>query len=84
MRVLKFEADWCAPCKQMAPALKAIAGDFLETIDVDRCPDEVRTYMIRCLPTVLVLDEGKEVLRIVGTLPGWQDKLRAVLGHATK
>lgn len=69
-----FYADWCAPCKIVAPMLDEIAqeqlGKMLVTkIDTDAAPDVAMTYEIRSIPTLIIFMGGEEVGRSVGFEP---------------
>lgn len=66
--LLKFEADWCGPCKQVEPVVKDVMAEHdgqveLKTIDVDKPENQaiVREHGIRAVPT-FVLKQGDEVL----------------------
>jgi Flp pilus assembly protein CpaB len=66
---LFFMADWCGPCRQMAPLVTRMReqhGCQIRTIDVDVERDLAQIFSIHSLPTVVVLDDGREVDRIVG------------------
>lgn len=71
-RVLKFEADWCGPCKAIAVPLQQAAQEAninVESVDVesDEGQQVSRNYRINALPTlVLVDDEGIELNRMSG------------------
>jgi thioredoxin-like negative regulator of GroEL len=74
LRLLKFEASWCAPCKALSGILEEILPDYpdvdLTSIDVDAVPVMAQQYGIRSVPTLVLLDhEGFEVARTVGMLP---------------
>ena len=67
MRILKFYAQWCAPCKKLA---KDFENENLrvESIDIEQEADMVDEYGIRSVPTTIILDENdKEIKRWVGT-----------------
>ena len=69
--LVEFTADWCPPCRMMAPVLEGVAaevGDRLRvlTIDNDDHPDAVRRHQVLGLPTMLVFTEGVLVKRLVG------------------
>lgn len=74
IKVIKFSADWCKPCKTLAPIYNEVKSElrdkpieFLE-IDVDQDNDDLVTkYNIRNVPTILILRDGSIVDRIVGT-----------------
>ena len=67
MRVLKFSASWCNPCKNLQKSLQE-NGDVLkykvEDIDIDESLEESQKYGIRSVPTIVLLDDdNKEVAR---------------------
>lgn len=69
-----FYADWCAPCKVMAPVLDDIARDrvgrlLVVKVDTDRAPELSQRYQIRGIPTLIGFQSGSEVDRIVGFDP---------------
>ena len=72
--VVDFYADWCGPCKMMAPILDEVArrrqGELLVTkLDTDRNPQTGQRFGVRGIPTLIVFREGKEVARKVGAVP---------------
>ena len=73
VKVKRFTASWCGPCKQLAPAFNELANEFpnvsFETIDVDTSPEPVQEYMITSVPTVIVEQNGMAVQRYVGLNP---------------
>ena len=71
MKVLKFEADWCSPCKMLSKTIDGITdlNVAIERIDVDKDPDSAVRFRVRGVPTcVLVNDDGKEIARKVGMM----------------
>ncbi|HWL39833.1 MAG TPA: thioredoxin [Gemmatimonadaceae bacterium] len=69
-----FYADWCGPCRAMAPAVDALAaraqGRALVTkLNTDNSPRTAGSFDIRGIPTVIVFQNGKEVARQSGALP---------------
>jgi len=68
--VLKFGAMWCAPCKAIEPSLKKLEAEHpgisFISVDVDEHPELAKKYRIRALPTVILLKDGKEAIRIDG------------------
>ena len=75
MKLLKFYADWCNPCKQLTKTLKEVEKEFpipVESINVDDSDNEeiVSKYGIRNLPVMLLLDDDDNLLtKMVGALP---------------
>ncbi len=72
--VVDFYADWCGPCKIMAPLLDDVAnrrkGELLVTkLDTDRNPLTGERFGVRGIPTLIVFRNGKEVTRRVGAIP---------------
>ena len=68
MKIIKFGASWCQPCKMLGKTLDTMELPYeLEEIDLDQKPQKAGDYGIRGVPTmVLVDDKGKEVRRVVG------------------
>ncbi len=72
--IVDFYADWCGPCKMMAPVFAELAkrqrGQALVAkVDTDRNPAIAGRFNIRSIPTLAVLRDGKEVARQVGAVP---------------
>ena len=68
MRLLKFSAEWCQPCKMLAKTLEGVNLPYtISSIDIDDSPNLAADYKVRGVPTmVLVDDNDKEVGRLVG------------------
>jgi thioredoxin 2 len=69
-----FYADWCGPCKMMAPAVDQLAGNYtgraiVAKLNTDASPKTSMSFNIRGIPTSIVFFEGKEVARQSGALP---------------
>jgi thioredoxin 1 len=69
--LLKFEADWCGPCKAMKPMIEDIARDYdgrltVKTIDVDANNQTAYRFGVRGVPTVLLFKGGEVVGQKVG------------------
>lgn len=70
VKVIKFEADWCGPCKALTPVWNKIAGstpgvDF-EVVDIDKEPDMATAMSIRAVPTIVFLKNDTVVDSMVG------------------
>lgn len=72
--LVDFYADWCGPCKMMAPLLDDVArqrvGELLVLkLDTDRNPVTQQRFGVRSIPTLIAFRGGKEVGRRVGAVP---------------
>ena len=66
-KILRFSATWCQPCKILAKNLEAAKLEIpVEYIDVDSNVSLTDEYGIRGVPTLVLLDGGKEIARSVG------------------
>jgi thioredoxin 2 len=84
--LVDFYADWCGPCKQMAPAVDAVAAAnrgraLVGKLDTDRAPRTASEFQIRGIPTVIVFSGGREVTRQSGAVS--QPVLESLLRRAT-
>lgn len=71
--VVDFFAEWCGPCKAMAPALDQVATEMkgkvkVVKLDVDRNPQVTMKYGIRAMPTLMVFKGGKVAAQHTGAL----------------
>ena len=73
VKVKRFTATWCGPCKVLAPVFteleSEIQGVSFETIDVDVNKEEVMNYMVTSVPTVVIEKDGEMVQRYTGVQP---------------
>lgn len=73
VKVKRFTAAWCGPCKVLAPIFTELQQDFsdviFETIDVDQDKQQTAEYFITGVPTVIIEQDGKAVQRYVGMNP---------------
>jgi thioredoxin 1 len=69
--LLDFWAEWCGPCKMIAPAIEELAKDYegravVAKVDVDQAPALAEQFGVSSIPTLIVLKNGSEVKRFVG------------------
>lgn len=81
--LVDFWAEWCGPCKMIAPILDEIATEHAEQIqitkvNVDENQSVAQQFAVRSIPTMIVFKDGQEVQRIVGAKG--KDALVADLG----
>ena len=72
--LVDFWAEWCGPCRMVAPVVEEIAGEWegklkVLKLNVDENPDTARTYRVMSIPTLMVFKDGAEAKRIVGAKP---------------
>jgi thioredoxin 1 len=72
--VVDFWAEWCAPCRAIAPIIKDLAGTYegrvkIVKMNVDECPQVPGRYNVRAIPTVLAFRGGRVVEQLQGARP---------------
>ncbi len=72
--LVDFWAEWCGPCKMIAPVLEEIAGEHSEKLtiaklNIDENPQTTRDYQVMSIPTMTVYVAGQPVKSIVGAKP---------------
>jgi len=72
--LVDFWAEWCGPCKMVAPVLEEIAGEHAEKLtiaklNIDENPQTARDYQVMSIPTMTVYVAGQPVKSIVGAKP---------------
>lgn len=82
--LVDFYADWCGPCKMMAPIVSELADEYqgvfkIGKLNVDNDPNTAEQYRVMSIPTMIILKNGVAVDTIVGAVPKktLQDKLNA-------
>lgn len=83
--LVDFHADWCGPCKMIAPLLDDLAREragqvLVAKVDTDRNPTVAVRYAIRGIPTLIAFQGGREVAREVGAVP--KPRLTALIDRA--
>ena len=71
-KILRFTASWCGPCKMLAKNIDVLVLPVpVEVVDIDDQFDLATQYNIRGVPTLVMVEDGKEVGRLVGmkTIP---------------
>jgi len=71
MKILKFSAGWCGPCKMLSMTIAGIRDEIpypIEEIDIDVNSELAQSYGVRGVPTMVLIDRDTEVRRKVGAL----------------
>ncbi len=81
---LDFWADWCGPCKMLGPTFERLAEKYGEQVtfakvNVDELPDVANKFAIRSIPTLVLLQNGNVVEKLVGLRS--EQELAQVLGR---
>ena len=81
-----FWAEWCGPCRAIAPVLESLAEDFdgkvkIVKINVDQENELANKYNVSAIPSLIILKDGKEIDRIVGgaTKEVYADRINKVI-----
>jgi thioredoxin 1 len=72
--LVDFWAEWCGPCRAVAPTLEEIASEYegrikIAKLNVDENPENAIAFGIRGIPTMIVFKDGTPGERIIGALP---------------
>jgi thioredoxin 1 len=85
--VVDFWAEWCGPCRAIAPAVSQLAAEYegravVAKLNTDECPEVLRRYGIMGIPTLIYFKGGQEADRVIG-LTGYgtlKSRLEKLLG----
>lgn len=69
--LIDFWAEWCAPCRMMAPVLNDVAGEltgnaYVGKVNIEQYQSLAQKFQVRNIPTMILLKNGKEINRFVG------------------
>lgn len=64
--LVDFYADWCGPCKRLAPILEELTDIDVLKVNVDMFDELSRSYGIMSIPTLILFENGKEIKKIIG------------------
>ena len=72
--LVDFYADWCGPCRMLAPVLERLSAEFngraqIVKVNVDSEPELAEHYSVEAIPTLLFIVDGEPVGRTAGMLP---------------
>ena len=72
--LIDFWADWCGPCRALAPTVEDLAGQYAGKIlvgklNVDENPSTAERFQVCSIPTLVMIKNGAEVDRVVGCVP---------------
>ena len=85
--MVDFWADWCGPCKMIAPAVHDMAEEYdgklgVAKLDVDASPNVAMKYGVRSIPALIFFRDGETVDQLIGAVPKGKlkQKVDSVLG----
>ncbi len=89
--LVDFWAEWCGPCRMIAPVLEKIADQYagslkIAKLDVDRNQQTSAKFGVQSIPTLILFKDGKEVDRLIGYMPESKimDRLKPYLPSEAK
>lgn len=71
LTLVDFSADWCGPCRRLAPVLDEVAKEMsgkanVVKLDIDAAQDTAAQFQVTSVPTMILFKDGQEIGRIVG------------------
>jgi thioredoxin 1 len=83
--LVDFTAEWCPPCKHLAPVLEELSAEYgpalrFVAVDTDAEPDLSAQYGVQGMPTLVIFRGGKEIHRSIGFMP--KTKLKSQIDRA--
>lgn len=69
--LVDFFAEWCGPCKMMAPVIDELAKEYegkwkIGKCDIDNAPEKSKEYAVQSIPTIIIFEKGEVKEKIVG------------------
>ena len=85
--LVDFWAEWCGPCKMVAPVVEELAGEYdgrvkFTKVNVDLNPQTSAMYGVRSIPTMLIFKGGSPVGQVVGAVPKEGPERKDRLGNS--
>jgi thioredoxin 1 len=87
--LVDFWAEWCGPCRMIAPLLENIADEYADSLkitklDVDANPQTMMKFGVQSIPTLILFKDGQPVERLIGYMPKERllSRIRPYLGAA--
>ena len=73
VKVMRFTANWCSPCRALAPIIEDIKEQNpdveFQVVDIDETPELVSEYSVMSVPTIIIQNNGVETNRFIGIQP---------------
>jgi thioredoxin 1 len=69
--LIDFYADWCGPCRMIAPIVEQLATEFegkatIAKLDIEKAQNTTAQYQVMSIPTLIIFKDGKEIKRVIG------------------